>query len=114
MTFKNISFLFTGDTTSKNEQKILNKDIQSTVLKVGHHGSKYSTSNSFLNKVNPKYAVIEVGTNNIYKHPSLETLTKLKKRNIITYRTDESGSIIAETDGNNINFTTKKTNTNGG
>ena len=67
MTYKNISFLFTGDTTSKNEQKILNKDIKSTVLKVGHHGSKYSTSSAFLDKVNPKYAIIEVGQNNIYK-----------------------------------------------
>ena len=114
MTYKNISFLFTGDTTSKNEQKILNKDINSTVLKVGHHGSKYSTSNAFLDKVNPKYAIIEVGQNNIYKHPSEETLSKLKERNITTYRTDESGSIIAKTDGNKINFTTKKTNTNGG
>lgn len=114
MTYKNVSFLFTGDTTSKNEQKILNKDIKSTVLKVGHHGSKYSTSNAFLDKVDPKYAIIEVGQNNIYKHPSEETLAKLNKRNIITYRTDESGSIIAKTDGNNIKFTTKRTNTNGG
>lgn len=114
MTYKNVSFLFTGDTTSKNEQKILNKDINSTVLKVGHHGSKYSSSNAFLDKVNPKYAIIEVGQNNIYKHPSEETLSKLKRRNITTYRTDESGSIIAKTDGNKINFSAKKTNTNGG
>ena len=114
MTYKNVSFLFTGDTTSKNEQKILNKDIKSTVLKVGHHGSKYSTSSAFLDKVDPKYAIIEVGQNNIYKHPSEETLDKLNKRNITTYRTDESGSIIAKTDGNNIKFTTKRTNTNGG
>ena len=65
-TFKNTSYLFTGDATSEVEKKILNKDIQATVLKVGHHGSKYSTTTDFLNKVNPKYAIISVGKNNSY------------------------------------------------
>ena len=60
-TFKNTSYLFTGDATSEVEKKILNKNIQATVLKVGHHGSKYSTTTDFLNKVNPKYAIISVG-----------------------------------------------------
>mgnify|MGYP004483600481 CR=1 FL=1 len=113
-TFKNTSYLFTGDATSEVEKKILSKDIKATVLKVGHHGSKYSTTTDFLNKVNPKYAIISVGKNNSYNHPNQVTINKLEKKNIEIHRTDQEGSIFLKSDGKTINITSKKTNTNGG
>ena len=115
MVYKDVSFLFTGDTEEKVEKIILNSslNISSDVLKVSHHGSSSSTSNDFLNKVNPKYAIISVGTGNSYKHPEDITLNKLNSKNIKVYRTDLDGSIIVTTDGNNININTIKTNTNG-
>lgn len=111
--FKNNSFLFTGDATTKVENTILNKNIQSDVLKVGHHGSTYSTSDKFLKNVSPKYAVISVGKNNIYNLPSLNTIKNLENRNIKIYRTDLSGTIIFTSDGNNIDVKNINTNTNG-
>ncbi len=113
MTYQNKSFLFTGDASSNVESKILNKDISADVLKVGHHGSKYSSSVSFLKKVNPKYAIIQVGKNNIYNHPTEETLNKLKKNNIKVLRTDIDGTIILSTNGTNIEFRKVETDTNG-
>lgn len=114
LTYHNISFLLTGDATSETEKKILNKDITSTVLKVGHHGSKYSSSPNFLKKVNPKYAIISVGKNNIYNHPATTTINKLEKLNTQIYRTDQDGTILFKTTGNNITIEKLKTNTNGG
>lgn len=113
LTYFNNKFLFTGDATSKVEKKLLNKDIESDVLKIGHHGSEYSTTENFLDKVNPKYAIIEVGKNNIYKHPKQITLDKLNAKNIKIYRTDLDGTIKLTSDGNNITFETIKTNIDG-
>lgn len=107
------SYLFTGDATDKTEEKILNKDIESDVLKVGHHGSSYSSTESFINKVNPQYAIIQVGTNNKYDHPTKTTLDKLKEKNIKVYRTDLNGTIKLTSDGKNINFETIDTNIDG-
>lgn len=114
LTYQDISILLTGDSTSETEKKILNKDINSTVLKVGHHGSKYSSTESFLKKVNPKYAIISVGKNNIYNHPATTTINKLEKLNTKIYRTDQDGTILLETNGHNIDIEKLKTNTNGG
>lgn len=114
MVYGNTSFLFTGDATDVTEEKIINQNIQADVLKVGHHGSKYSTTDKFLAKVNPKYAVISVGSDNKYGHPASSTINKLNSANIETYRTDQDGTVIAESDGNDIKFSTVKTNTNGG
>ncbi len=113
LTYFNNKFLFTGDATSKVEKKLLNKDIESDVLKIGHHGSEYSTTNDFLDKVNPKYAIIEVGKNNTYKHPKQTTLDKLNAKNIKIYRTDLDGTIKLTSDGNNITFEIIKTNIDG-
>lgn len=113
MTYGSNSFLFTGDATSNVEKIILNDDIKSDVLKVAHHGSDYSTTVEFLDKVSPKYAVISVGENNSYNHPSNSTLDKLSKRNIKLYRTDINGTIIFTSDGNNLSVDTIKTDTNG-
>ena len=109
MQFGNKKFIFTGDATSKNEKNMLDKDISADVLKVGHHGSEYSTCQEFLDKVNPQYAIISVGKGNKYGHPTSQTLNKLKAKNITIYRTDESGTILLTSDGENINFETIKT-----
>ncbi len=109
----NNSFLFTGDASSSVEQTILNKDIKSDVLKVAHHGSNYSSSKEFIDKVNPIYAVISVGKNNIYKHPSDIVINRLNDKNIKIYRTDRQGTIIMSSNGSNITVNTVITDTNG-
>lgn len=113
MTYGDNSFLFTGDATSNVEEIILNKDIKSDVLKVAHHGSSYSSTTEFLDKVDPKYAIISVGKNNSYNHPASITLQKLSNRDITVYRTDLDGTIIFTSDGTNLSVQTKKTDTNG-
>ncbi|MCI6265930.1 MAG: MBL fold metallo-hydrolase [Erysipelotrichaceae bacterium] len=114
LTFGNNKFLFTGDATSKTEAKIINKDIQADVLKIGHHGSKYSSTEKFLDKVNPKYAIISVGEKNNYNHPSNTTIEKLQQKNINIYRTDKLGTILLTSNGKEITVSNFKTNTNGG
>lgn len=97
------SFLFTGDISSTAEKRLVNskEDIVSDVLKVAHHGSKYSTSDLFLQNVEPKIAVIEVGKNS-YGHPTPETLQRLEKFGIKVERTDQNGDIQIVSDGNNL------------
>lgn len=107
------SFLFTGDIEKDVEMKMLDKNLKSDVLKVTHHGSNYGTSKEFLSKVEPIYAIISVGKDNRYNHPGIPTINRLNERKIKTYRTDESGTIIATTDGKDINFKTVLTETNG-
>lgn len=106
--YGNTSFLFTGDAEDVSEKEMLKNglDLKADVLKAGHHGSKSSSTHKFLDAVNPKYAVISVGKDNDYGHPNAETLQKFSSRGIEVYRTDESGTIIAESDGNNISFST--------
>lgn len=91
----NSKFLFTGDLTSEKEEEILRKgiDISANVLKVAHHGSKYSTGDEFLKKVSPKEAIISVGKNS-YGHPAEETLEKLRSIGTKILRTDETGDIV--------------------
>ena len=112
--YGNTSYLFTGDISSKIESKILDSDINVDVLKVSHHGSNYSTSSKFLNKVNPKYAIILVGKNNNYNHPSSSILKRLKSKNVIIYRTDINGTIKLISDGSNIEFKSIDTEIDGG
>ena len=113
MTYGETSYLFTGDATSVTENNIIFKDLQADVLKVGHHGSSYSTTSTFLKKVNPEYAIISVGKSNDYGHPSSQTISRLKKNNIKTYQTKDLGTIVITSDGKNINIDNIKTNTNG-
>ena len=114
MTYKETSYLFTGDATSETEKEILNKDIKSTVLKVAHHGSQYSSTAKFLNEVKPKYAIIEVGKDNDYGHPKKVVLQKLEKIGAEIYRTDQDGTIHLISDGKNIKIEKINTDTNGG
>ena len=114
ITYKNKSFLFTGDTTKEVENKILEKDLNSNILKVSHHGSNDASSANFLIKVHPEYAIISVGKENDYYHPHQVTLEKLERLGTKIYRTDQDGTIIVKSDGDNINIEKIKTNTNTG
>jgi competence protein ComEC len=104
------SFLFTGDAEREVEQAILNSgtEISSTVLKVGHHGSESSTSYVWLREIMPKYAVISVGDDNSYGHPTEEVLSRLRYAEVKTYRTDLQGDIICVSDGKNVTFTVER------
>ena len=114
LTYGSTSFLFSGDAEQTSEKEILAKgyNIKSDVLKVGHHGSKTSTTTKFLDAVSPRYAVICVGVNNQYGHPAPETLSKLVERGIKIYRTDEAGTIVATSDGKSISFNKQPSSVN--
>ena len=106
MMYGKISILFTGDIENMAEQRIISKyknnALNSTILKVPHHGSKTSSSEMFLKKVNPKYAIIGVGINNKFGHPSQYVIETLNKMNVEIYRTDLMGEIIIKSDGKKI------------
>ena len=99
MDYKNTSFLFMGDAEKEVEEKLPNKEIQTDVLKVGHHGSDTSSTAAFLEKVSPKYAVISCGKNNRYGHPDSITLQNLESVGSVILRTDLDGTIIIRSDG---------------
>lgn len=103
------SFLFMGDAESESESDLLLSDynLKSDVLKVGHHGSKTSTTQKFLDAVLPEYAVISVGpdSNNL---PKADIINRIKKNNIKLYRTDINGDVTFITDGNTIEIETEK------
>jgi len=107
--FADTSFLFTGDAESISENEIINKgfDIKADILKVGHHGSDSSTTEQFLKTVSPKYAIISCGKGNQYGHPTQAVLNRLAANNVELYRTDESGTIVATSDGKTITFDKK-------
>lgn len=99
------SFLFTGDLIAEQEQQVLahGTNVASTVLKVGHHGSRTSSSQEFLTAVNPGWAVISCGYNNSFGHPHKEILNRLTsctKAEIL--RTDQQGAIVFRSDGKSI------------
>ena len=101
-----VSFLFTADIRQEAEFELIadRADLSSTVLKVAHHGSDTSTTPEFLAVVNPRLAVISVGADNKFGHPSDEVLERLKERldteNI--YRTDRHGTVEFVTDGERL------------
>ena len=100
ISYNKSSFLFTGDAEDIVESELISsgQTITADVLKVGHHGSDYSSTAAFLSKVKPKYAIISVG-NNSYGHPTPEALTRLDDVGAKIYRTDEVGTIVVTTDG---------------
>ena len=104
LVFGQESFLLTGDLPEEEEKKLLqnNVNLATTILKVAHHGSKYANTNEFLEKVHPRSAIISVGKNNRFGHPTAETLDRLKLNKINIFRTDELGDI--EYDCENINL----------
>lgn len=94
--------LLTGDAEQGTETEILPKMSKVDILKVGHHGSHSSTTDAFLDRVDPEYAIITVGSHNKYGHPHVETVDKLKKANIEVHRTDECRDIIFYSTGNGV------------
>lgn len=106
LTYGENTFMFTGDAETLSETEMLNSfdDLTADVLKIGHHGSTTSTSKKFLNAVNPKYAVISVGKDNTYNHPTKTTMNKLEELKIPVYRTDEEGTIECVSNGKDITF----------
>ena len=108
MSVGSVSMLFTGDAEIQSEERMLKEGLtlKSDLLKIAHHGSDTSTSPEFLEAVSPDYAVISVGKDNSYGHPSQATLKALE--GIELYRTDLMGTITASTDGNKITFSVSK------
>ena len=95
--YNNFSCLFTGDISKQVEQKLVKQygnELNSTVLKVAHHGSKTSSDESFIKLVNPKISLIGVGKNNKFGHPNEEVITILENNNSRIFRTDRNGEII--------------------
>jgi competence protein ComEC len=104
------SMLLTGDAEAQTEERMIGKDmnLQARVLKVGHHGSKYATSESFLKAVKPEAAIISDGASNRYGHPSPETLARLKAAGVKIYRTDLQGEITIISKGDGYEIKTAK------
>lgn len=103
LSFGQNSFLFTGDISCFVEKELLQEgaNVDADVLKVAHHGSKYSSCEEFLEAVSPQLAVIQVGKNS-YGHPTEEVLQRLEKFAINVLRTDIEGDIKVVSDGNNL------------
>ena len=101
----NDKVLLMGDAEEKIERELDVSDVD--LLKVGHHGSRSSSSSSFIDKINPKYAVILVGANNKYGHPHKETMDTLASKNIEIHRSDECGHIVFKTSGNGLSVDCK-------
>ena len=110
LVWNEVSFLLTGDADEAAEEDMMYggvlRSLDCTVLKVGHHGSRYSTSPEFLSAVDPQVAVISVGTGNTFGHPSDETLARLNC--VEVYRTDECGTVTFSTDGERLWVKTAK------
>lgn len=105
LVYGNESFLLTGDSPISVEHFLVARDgagLRTTVLKLGHHGSKTSSSDEYLDAVKPSYAVVSAGKNNRYHHPSPETMERVAARKIPVLSTIDRGTITMETDGKSI------------
>ncbi len=113
LTCGDTSFFFTGDASKPEEKDLLEKGeldgIQADVLKVGHHGSRESSTDAFLAQLQPSYAVISCGAGNSYGHPHSEAVSRLQQYcGEQIWRTDESGTVTISSDGSNLTVTTEK------
>ncbi len=110
ITYGETKFLFTGDAEREAEQVILDSGaaLAADVLKVGHHGSENSTTYPFLREIMPKYAVISVGEDNSYGHPTDNTLSRLRDADVKVYRTDMQGDIYCTSDGKTVTMSVEK------
>ena len=109
-TYGSYSFLFMGDagTEEENELMSMGVDLSADVIKIGHHGSKTSTGKKFLAVTNASIAVISVGADNSYGHPTETVLSRIKNAGLTLYRTDLNGDIVMKCDNNTIDITTDK------
>lgn len=108
--YGDVSFLFCGDMTEKEEATLLQLDdgLAADVLKVAHHGSGASSSRDFLEAVSPRVAVISCGLYNDYGHPHTSALSRLSAVGATVYRTDRRGTITVTTDGNTLSVSCEK------
>lgn len=106
VSFGEMDMIMTGDAEKTVEKDILEagEDIEAEILKLGHHGSDTSTSEEFLDAINPDYALISAEVGNKYKHPIISVMEELKERDILVYRTDESGTVIVTITAEDISF----------
>jgi len=104
LSFGRTDFLFTGDAGKENERSLLAAGfgLASEILKAGHHGSRFSTSEEFLDSVHPEFAVISAGRGNRYGHPHEEVLELFQRKGIEYLRTDERGDVRMQSDGSGI------------
>ncbi|HVA33187.1 MAG TPA: DNA internalization-related competence protein ComEC/Rec2, partial [Candidatus Baltobacteraceae bacterium] len=102
--YRSFCMLFTGDAGAAAEQRFLSEgvDLRCDVLKVGHHGSAYSSTPAFIAAVNPRYAIISVGRHNLFGHPAPATIETLRRFGATIYRTDENGAVSVTADGSSI------------
>lgn len=109
VTYGNVSYLFCADAEIESEYDMAENglDISAQVIKIGHHGSDTSTSQMLLNTVNPVYAVISVGRDNDYGHPTQQIINRLEEYGIQYFRTDTEGTIVSVTDGENIMWSSR-------
>lgn len=106
VSFGEMDILMTGDAETEIEAEALNSkiDLDAEILKIGHHGSDTSSSQEFLDAVDPDYGLISSKVGNKYNHPTETTMNKLENMGVIVYRTDECGSVVATITANNITF----------
>lgn len=103
------SFVLTGDAESEAEEDILaqSSDLKADVLKLGHHGSSTSSSEAFLNAIDPSAVIISCGPDNDYGHPHASTLEKIEALGAAIFRTDQQGTIVVESDGKTLTYITR-------
>jgi competence protein ComEC len=110
MDYGSCRMLFTGDMEERGEEELLERHgerqllAEVNVLKVAHHGSKYSSGEAFLDAIKPRWAVVSYGVGNSYGHPHQEVLDRLKERGTEVFKTGEGGAIMMWTDGEKIRF----------
>ena len=104
--FGDTAFMFTGDAEKGSEKDILNAgyDIDSDVFQAGHHGSRSSNTQAFVEALSPEYVVISCKESNRYGHPHKEALEVFEENNVIVLRTDILGSIVISSDGENVEY----------
>ena len=110
LTYKNTSFLFTGDAEKDVEQELLNSktDVTANVIKLGHHGSNTASTEEYQKAVRPQLAIITCGKDNSYGHPHKETINTLEKLKIKYKRADEFGTIVVGSDGESLTVHTER------
>ena len=110
--YRTVGMLFAADAEAKTERWLLESGIplRAAVLKVAHHGSRYSSTRAFLRAVQPRIAVISAGAVNDYGHPAVQTLNALARQPTRVYRTDLDGTVTVTTDGTGVQVATGRGN----
>ncbi len=112
-TYGDVRFIFTGDAEKSGEQEMIQSGMKldADILQLGHHGSKTSSSSSFIDAVNPSVAIYSAGENNSYGHPSAEVVSLIQDKGMELYGTDVHGTIVVTTDGKEFSIATKEDGT---